>query len=109
MKKALSWLFFFGAVFCIVWYGSSQMRNIRAAQHHAPIVAKTLSHYPEFNKVRASFGTAHGGVMVVIGDVTSQRERTRLKRIVMATNPPVKVDFAVRVRETPKEPAPLNR
>src|SRR5258708_31614580 len=109
MKQALIWILFFVAVFCIVWFGSSQMRNIRAAQRHAPIVSQALSHYPEFNKVRASFGTAHGGVMVVIGEVTNQEERTRLKSIVMSTNPPVKVDFAVRVPETPDKPLPPNR
>ena len=106
MKQSLIWLFFFIAIFCIVWFGSSQMRNIRAAQAHATIVTQALSRYPAFNKVRATFGTAHGGVLVVIGDVSGDEDMIRLKQIVKATNPPVKVDYSIRFLKPQKSGIP---
>src|SRR5258706_9272049 len=92
MKKPLNWIFFFGAVFCIVWFGSSRMRLIRA-QNHVPIVAEALSHYPEFRKVLASFVPARGGELMVTGEITCQNDIFRIKAIVKGTNPPVKVGY----------------
>jgi hypothetical protein len=60
-------------------------------------VSRALASYPEFNEVHPSFSTSGGGVFVVYGRVASAEQLAHLKNVVMATNPPVKVRFLVRV------------
>ena len=87
-----------------LFYGPTQINNIRAAQRHAPVVMRALSHYPEFKDVRADAGTGSGGVFVVIGQVATTNQLTLLKKTVMETKPPAKTVFRVRISDQQHDP-----
>src|SRR5579871_1592645 len=97
MVKASIAFGFCGASLWFLWYVSSPLRNIQAAQRHIPVVERALARYPEFRDVHPSIGTTHGGVFVVMGLVANTKQLARLKNIVMATHPPVKTLFTVHV------------
>src|SRR6476659_4500802 len=86
-----------------LWRSTEQLRNLRAADQHAPSVARVLAPYPEFKDVHLGSGTGSGGYLAVSGRVANASQLRRLKSLVMATHPPVKVRFLVRVADLQSE------
>ena len=90
------------AAFCVfgTWffvYGNPQMRNIRAAQGHVPIVRRALDRSSEYRHLRAGVTTSDNGAMVIQGNLKAKDQLADLMALVMSTNPPVKVKYSIRV------------
>jgi hypothetical protein len=98
VKPVVTFAFFCASLF-VLWLSTGQLRNIRAAQQHAPIAERALARYPEFKEVHFGVGTGNGGYFAVSGWVANASQLSRLKILVMATHPPVKVRFYVHVAD----------
>ena len=67
--KTVLALAFCCASLLLLWSSTGQLRNIRAAEGHAPIVARALAPYPEFNDIHVGSATGNGGYFAVTGRV----------------------------------------
>src|ERR1041385_7395471 len=102
MEKALICLIAFGVIFCIFWFITWPKRRYRAGYNHGAVIDRAVSRYPEFSNITASFGTLNDGGIMVMGEVSTADELTRLKRIVESTDPPTRVVYMVRIHKPPK-------
>ena len=70
-----------------------QLRNLRKADEHVPVVRQKLDVLPEFRHLRVARYTGAGGSLIVYGDVRSEDDVKRVKEIVVQTAPPVTVIY----------------
>jgi hypothetical protein len=82
-----------------VWQGLTgdtlyhQMRNMERAREFVPVVRAKLDAYPGFKHIRVVEYTAAGGSLLVSGEVPSDAEIQKVRRIVDRTMPPVAVIY----------------
>lgn len=87
------------AVYC--WLGPTvfrQLRRMRVAREHAPVVEALLREDPAFDHIRVGAGSGGGGTFLVVGCVASREDLQRLRSLVDRTQPPVDVVLLVQVQ-----------
>jgi len=78
---------------------------MRAAGHHIPVLKRAIAGNPDLRDVGFGIASVDDGILVVSGRVASAAQLARLKTVIMATHPPVKVKYAMHVTEpTPEAP-----
>ena len=88
----------FGAV--ELYYGPTvfrQLRNMRIAREHLPVIQQKIGPYPEFKKISVFVYTDAGGSIVVDGYLRTEIEANRLHQIIDSTKPPVPVVYNCQV------------
>jgi hypothetical protein len=99
----------FAVVFAVTWFvyfphspWGKQEANLKLASQHRPLVEQRLRRMPGTELVKVGRFTGLGGSMSVYGEVADQQTAEAVIREVMATVPPVTVDFHLTVGRTDK-------
>jgi hypothetical protein len=75
---------------------TQQMRNLKVAGNHAPIINALLQHDMRFAKVQAGSWTGEGGCISIFGELNSESDLPDLKKIVELSKPPLRVLYGLR-------------
>ena len=70
-----------------------QADNLRLADEHAKKLHPVLNADPRFHAVQLQPYTGEGGCLAVTGHVASESDLRELKRVVIASCPPIKAIF----------------
>lgn len=70
-----------------------QIRNLKAAELHIPILQPLLNQDARYAGLKAGIWTGEGGCLCVHGILNSEAELPDLKKLVMASKPPVGVIY----------------
>jgi len=88
----------FLAAFSLAWHFyypysalGQQMRNLKLAQLHKPIVEARLRNIKGIENLSVSVFTGCGGVLAVSGDVDKEQTVNMVTKEIVATKPPVTV------------------
>jgi hypothetical protein len=97
----------FVGVFALTWFVyyphsplGKQMANLRLAEKHQPQAEMSLRQTTGADKVRVGVYTGLGGSLSVSGDVSDEQTAEAVVRAVLASGPPVTVQFLLTVGET---------
>ncbi len=72
---------------------TQQMRNLKAAELHVPILQPRLNQDARYAKLKAGVWTGEGGCLSVHGVMNSEADLPELKKLVEASKPPVGVVY----------------
>jgi len=76
-----------------------QTRRMRLGYKFLPTITNAVGVRPEFHDVRIGISTAKAGCFLVLGQVESHAQLSRLKDVIAATQPPLDVIFNLKVLE----------
>ncbi|WP_395748225.1 hypothetical protein [Prosthecobacter sp.] len=72
---------------------TQQMRNLKAAARHAPVINVLLQHDARFAEVQAGSWTGEGGCLMIHGVLASESDLPDLRKIVELSKPPLRVRY----------------
>lgn len=72
---------------------TQQMRNLKAAELHVPALQSRLNQDARFAGLKAGIWTGEGGCLSVHGVLNSETNLPELKKLVMASKPPVGIIY----------------
>jgi hypothetical protein len=105
-KIAVALLVFIGT-FTLTWFvyfphspWGKQKANLKLAHRHESVVAEKLRHTEGAEHVNVGAYTGLGGALAVGGKVKDSETAERVVKDVMATSPPVPVDFNISISDT---------
>jgi len=76
-----------------------QTRRMRLGYKFLPAITNAVGARQEFRDVQIGVGTAKAGCFLVVGQVESHAQLSRLKDVITATQPPLDVVFNLKVLE----------
>jgi len=101
--KYLAATCFLAAALAYLFFGPTAVRqniNLRNAREHIKVLEKATSEYPEFDKVILTWYTGAGGCIIIMGEISSERDAELLVKVIQDTKPPVTVKYYIRIGDT---------
>jgi len=83
--------------------GPRQLWNMHLARIHADKLRLIIGNDPRFHYLRLGTYSGAGGSLMVSADVENDKTKEELKKIVVASSPPVKVVFVIRTDQQLRE------
>lgn len=83
--------------------GARQSSNMGAAREHATLLTPKLEADPRFADITVGAYTGGGGMLWVVGHVSSEENLRDLKALVIESEPPVETEWSVKVLDWPLE------
>jgi hypothetical protein len=107
LRKIAAVITVFACVFALTWFVyfprsplGRQLANLKLAEKHRPVVEERLRTIPGANAVKCGAYTGFGGSLSIWGDVADDQTADAVMSGVLATIPPVTIDFSITVGGT---------